>query len=73
MPISQGASEKVWIQQFLNELLPENAVKEMKMFDNNKTSFTLTRDFENQNQIKHNDVIYHHVRGLVKDAKMAIN
>lgn len=34
--VSQGAREGVWIRQFLNKLLPENVVKEMKMLGNNE-------------------------------------
>lgn len=47
--VSQGAREGVWVRQFLNELLPEEAVREMKMLGNNETSLTLTRDPESQN------------------------
>lgn len=45
----------------------------MKMLDDNQTSFILTRNPKSQNQTKHIDVIYHHVRGLVEDGKLTIN
>ena len=53
--VSQGAKEGVWIQQFLNELLPKNTVREIKMLGNNETSLTLIRDPKSQNQTKHID------------------
>lgn len=71
--VSQGAREAVWIQQFLNELLPDQAVREMRMLKDNKTSLTLTRDPESQNRTKHIDVIHHHVQGLMKDGKLIID
>ena len=36
-----------------DKLLPEQVVKKMKMFNDNKTSLTLTRDQVNQNPTKH--------------------
>lgn len=44
----------------------------MKMFSDNKTSLILTKDPENQNFIKHIDIIYHHVCGLVEDGELDI-
>lgn len=44
----------------------------MKMFGNNKTNLILPKDFENQNYTKHINIIYHHVGGLIKDRKFAI-
>ena len=73
MAVSQGAGEGVWIRQFLNGLLSENAVREIKMLGDNETSFTLMREPKSQNQTKHTNVIHHHVRGLVEDREMAIN
>lgn len=40
MTVKQGAREEIWIQQFPNELLLENAIIEMKMLGNNEMSFT---------------------------------
>ena len=71
--MSQGAREGVWIQWFLNKLLSKNAVREIKMFSNNETSLTLTRDPKSQNQTKHINVMHLHMRGLVEDGKMAID
>ena len=72
MVVSQGAREGVWIQRLLNELLPNKTVREMKMLDDNEMSFTLTRDPESQNRIKHIDVIHYQVCGLVEDGKILI-
>lgn len=47
--VIQGFREGVWIWKLLNELLSDNAVREMKMLDNNKTSLILMRDSENKN------------------------
>lgn len=71
--VSQGAREGVWIRQFLNELLPEEAVREMKMLGDNETSLTLTRDPESQNWTKHIDVMHYYVRGLVEDRELTID
>ena len=70
--VSQSAREGVWIRRFLNELLPEEAVREMKMLGDNETSLTLTKDPESQNRTKHIDVMHHHVRELVEDRELAI-
>ena len=70
--VSQGTRERVWIRRFLNELLPEDTGREMKMLGDNETSLTLTKDLESQNQTKHIDVMHHHVYGLVEDGKLAI-
>lgn len=71
--VSQGTREGVWIRQFLNELLPVNAVREIKMLSDNETSVILTKDPKSQNQTKHIDMIHHHVRGLVEDGELAID
>lgn len=62
----------MWIRRLLNELLPDNAVRKMKMLGDNETSLTLTRDPESQNRTKHIDVMHHHVRGLGEDGELAI-
>lgn len=64
--MSHGAREGVWIRRFLNELLPEQAVRRMEMLGDNETSLTLTKNPESQNRTKHIDVMHHHVRGLVE-------
>lgn len=43
------------------------------MLGDNKTSFILIMDPKSQNQIKHIDVMYHHVSELVEDRKLAIH
>ena len=70
--VSQGAREGVWIRRLLNEFLPNEGVREMKMLGDNETSLTLTRDPESQNRTKHIDVIHNHVRGLVEDREISI-
>ena len=42
--VSQRVKEDVWIEWLLNELLPNQAVREMKMLGDNGTSLTLTRN-----------------------------
>lgn len=71
--VSQGTREGMWIRQFLNELLPEQAVKEMRMLGDNETSLTLTKDPESQNWTKHINVMHHHVQGLVEDGELTID
>ena len=44
----------------------------MKIFDNNKTSIILIRDQENQNRIKHINVMHYYVQDLVKKVKPGI-
>lgn len=41
--ISKKAKKIMWIQQFINKLLPNKAVRKMNMQENNKTSFILVR------------------------------
>lgn len=70
--MSQGAREGVWIQRFVNELLPDEAVRMMNMLGDNETSLTLTKDPESQNRSKHIDVMHHHVRGLVEEGELSV-
>ena len=70
--VSQGAREGVWIRQLLNELLPNEAIREMMILGDNETSLLLTRDPESQNRTKHIDVMHHHVHGLVEDGEISI-
>lgn len=70
--ISQRAREGIWIWWLLNELLPNDVVREMKMLGDNETNLTLTRDFESQNCMKHINVMHHHVCGLVEDGVILI-
>ena len=70
--MSYGARESVYIRRYLKELLPKQAVRKMEMLGDNKTSLTLTKDLESQNQTKHIYVMHHHVRGLVGDGKLGI-
>lgn len=70
--ISQCIRENVQIQQFLNKLLPENAVREMKMLSDNEISLTLTKNPKSQNQTKYIDVIYHYIHKLINDRELAI-
>lgn len=44
----------------------------MNMQRDNKTSITLTKNPENQDQTKHIDIIYHYIRGLVKKGELSI-
>ena len=71
--VSQGAREGVWIQQFLNKLLPENVVREIKMLGDNETNLTLTKYPKSQNRTKHIDVMHHHVHELEEDGELAID
>ena len=73
MAVSQGARKGIWIRQFLNKLLLENAIREIKMLGNNETSLTLTKNPKRQNRTKHINVMLHHVCRLVKDGELAID
>lgn len=42
------------------------------MLNNNEISLILTMDPKSQNLIKHIDVIYHYIRGLMEDRELAI-
>lgn len=44
----------------------------MKMLEDNKTSFTLTKDPKSQNHRKHINVMYHHIRKLVEKRELRI-
>lgn len=45
----------------------------MKIFDNNKKSINLIKNPKSQNRTKHINVIYHHMRRLIKDKDLVIN
>lgn len=70
--MSNGVKDGIWIQILLNELLPEQTIKKMKIFDNNKMSLILTRDPESQNHTEHINLMYHHVQRLVEDRELGI-
>ena len=42
------------------------------MLGDNKTSLTLRKDLKSQNQTKHINVIYHHIRELMEDGELRI-
>lgn len=44
----------------------------MNILENNKTSLTLTKDFESQNQTKYIDVIHYHIRELVEQKELLV-
>lgn len=70
--MSHRTRKSICIQRFLNKLLPEQAVRKMKIPRDKKTSFILTRDLESQNCTKHINVIYHQIQGLVEDGEPRI-
>ena len=70
--MSYGVREGVWVQRFLNKLLPKQVVRRMKIFGDNETSLILTKNPESQNRTKYINVMYHHVGGLVEDGKLGI-
>lgn len=72
MAISHRAREKVWIQRFLNKLLPKQAIRRIEILGDNKTIPTLTRNLKSQNCTKYIDVIHHHIQGLVEDKELGI-
>lgn len=47
--MSQDVREDVWIQRFVNKLLPDKTVRMMNILGDNKTSLTLTQNPESQN------------------------
>ena len=64
--MSHKAKERVWIRRFLNSILSEQAIKKMKIFSDNKTSHTLTKNPESQNCIKHINVMHYYMQGLIE-------
>lgn len=42
------------------------------MLNDNKINLILIKNHENQNQIKHNNIIHHYIRGLIEEEKLAI-
>lgn len=67
MAIDYIIREDVYIQQCLNKLLPDNAITDIKIFDNSKTSLILTKDPESQNRIKHIIDINHYLCEFVEN------
>lgn len=72
MAISHGVREDVSIQRFLNELLLEQAIRNIEMLGDNKTSLTLTKDRKSLNCTKHIDVMHYYIRGLVDNRELEI-
>lgn len=60
------------MRRFLNELLLDQVIRKMKMFEDNKTSFTLTKDPKSQNTMRHINVIYHHIGQSVDDEELGV-
>lgn len=56
----------------MNELLLEQAIRRMQIFRDNDTNLVLTRILESQNPIKHIDVMYYYIQGLIEDGKLEI-
>lgn len=55
--MSQEAKEGIRIQQFINELLLNEVVREINMLKDNEISLILTWDFKSQNEITDIDVM----------------
>lgn len=60
------------MQKFLDELFYDQTVRKMKMLVDNETSLTLTKNLENKNKIKHINVMYHHIQGLIHNEELGI-
>lgn len=61
MVINHDARKNVWILTFLNKLLPKQAVKRIKVLEDNKKSLILTKNSKSQNRTKYVDVMYHNI------------
>ena len=72
MAMSYGIREDIWIWRLLNKPLPEQAIRKMIMLDDNKTSFTLTKDPESLNCTKHIDIMHYHISRLVENRELGI-
>lgn len=70
--MKQSNKEVVLIRQRLNESLPKKVIKEIKMLANNKTNLILTKNLEDQNQIKNINIIYYHIYELIEYEKLEI-
>lgn len=44
----------------------------MEMFEDNKTSLTLTKKIESQNCTKHINIMHYYIRRLVEDKELGI-
>ncbi len=60
------------MRRFLNEILPEQAVRRIEILSDNEISFTLIKDPKSQNRIKHIDMKHYHVRRLVDKRELGI-
>ena len=47
-------------------------IRKIEMLGDNKTSLTLTKDPKAQNRTKYINIIYYHIRELVKDRELEI-
>lgn len=60
------------MEQFLNKFVPDQVVKKIEILEDNKINLILTKDPENQNCIKHINVMYYHSQKLVDDRELKI-
>lgn len=51
--------------------MPKNAVKEIKIYSNNKINLILIKNLKIKNEIKYIKIIYYHIYKLIKDKKLA--
>lgn len=61
MAMSYIVREGIWIQNFLNKLLPKQIVRKMEMLGDNEMSLMLIKDCESLNHTKHIDIMYYHI------------
>ena len=70
--VSQEARKSIEIWRLLNKLLPDNAVRELKILISHKKNFTFIKDSESQSWTKYINLIYQHIHRLVEVRKLAI-
>lgn len=70
--LSHRAQEGIWIQRFINELIPKNPISCILLLGDNKSSISPTQDPESQHRTKHIDVIYHYICALVEEKELLV-
>lgn len=68
--MSHKARKRVQIRRFLNKLLLKQAIRKMKILGDNKTSFILTRNSNNENRTKHIDRMHYYMQSLIEKREL---
>ena len=71
--LGHGARQGVWMRRFLNELGLDEAIPNIILLGDNKSSIALVQNPEQHSCTKHIDVQHHYIQNLVEDRELIVN